>query len=265
MPQASHVAYDPLHKTSTLPVFPLNPSVSVEAYPPSGFIRPLGIDLDVTYISRDPLYHRYEVVYSEDGRPIIRPGTEDDQRWPAQGEVVTFTAHVRNKGYFASGKFTFKWFVDDQEVAVGTIANLPGGDEITTDFQWEWAHAMDGERLLGSHTLKFSVDPDNKIAETYESNNSLEDRTDALSLVLALTPDLYTALETPVDPQWPFSAEDWLQKQVAALNAAFERSGVKGKSKNHTPVASWSASALTRSCWLGNRRLLTGRRTAVFF
>ncbi len=62
------------------------------------------------------------------------------------------------------------------------------------------------------------------IAEPYELNNSLEDRTDALSLVLAVTPELYAALETPVDPKWPFSAEDWLQKQIAAMNEAFARS-----------------------------------------
>jgi hypothetical protein len=41
---------------------------------------------------------------------------------------------------------------------------------------------------------------------------------------LAVTPELYTALETPVDAVYPFSAEDWLQKQIAAMNAAFIRS-----------------------------------------
>jgi hypothetical protein len=72
--------------------------------------------------------------------------------------------------------------------------------------------------------VQFEIDPDDAIAETYESNNSLADRTDGVSLVLALTPGLYQALETPVDPQWPFSAEDWLQKQIAAMNAAFAHS-----------------------------------------
>ena len=72
--------------------------------------------------------------------------------------------------------------------------------------------------------MRFVVDPENAIPETYESNNSLEDRTDAISLVLAVTPELYAALETPIDPKWPFSAEDWLQKQIAALNEAFVRS-----------------------------------------
>ena len=68
------------------------------------------------------------------------------------------------------------------------------------------------------------LDPAGAIAETYESNNALEDRTDAINLVLAVTPELYAALETPVDPKWPFSAEDWLQKQIAAMNEMFARS-----------------------------------------
>ena len=41
---------------------------------------------------------------------------------------------------------------------------------------------------------------------------------------MGLSPAAYAALEIPNDPQWPYSAEDWLQKQVAAMNAAFERS-----------------------------------------
>ncbi|MGC8947467.1 MAG: LamG-like jellyroll fold domain-containing protein [Anaerolineae bacterium] len=186
--------------------------------------KPAGIDLDVVYISRTPMYNRYEVWYTADGTPYLRPGTENDKRWPAPGEIVTFTAHIINKGTVASGSFAFKWFIDGGEVHSGTHSSLAPGEEGTETYQWVWAHTMDGERLLGSHTVRFTVDPANTISETYESNNSLEDRTDALSLVLAVTPELYTALETPVDPQWPFSAEDWLQKQIAAMNAAFVRS-----------------------------------------
>jgi hypothetical protein len=186
--------------------------------------RPAGIDLDVAYISRAPLYHRYEVWYTAEGKPYLRPGTEDDQRWPDPGEIVTFTAHLVNKGTVASGPFAFSWLVDDVEVASGTHPGLAPGEEGTDSYQWAWAHTLDGERLLGQHTVRFEVDPGDAIAETYETNNSLQDRTDALSLVLAVTPDLYAALETPVDPQWPFSAEDWLQKQIAAMNEAFARS-----------------------------------------
>lgn len=182
--------------------------------------KPEGIDLDVTHISRAPRYHRYEVWYTPENMPYLRPGTESDRRWPEPGETVTFTAHIANKGSVASGSFDFVWRIDDADIRAGTHTSLEPGVMATETVTWTWAHTLDGERLLGEHTIAFVVDPDGTIAETYESNNSVQDRTDALALVLALTPELYAALETPVDPVWPFSAEDWLQKQIAALNAA---------------------------------------------
>ncbi|MGQ9787564.1 MAG: LamG-like jellyroll fold domain-containing protein, partial [Anaerolineae bacterium] len=218
-----HVLYDPFRHWNTLPTYPSTPRTP-RPQPWIALTKPAGVDLDVAYISRTPMYNRYDVWYTADGKPYLRPGTENDKRWPVSGEVVTFTAHIINKGTVASGSFAFKWFIDGSEVHSGIHSSLAPGEEGTETYQWVWAHTMDGERLLGSHTVRFTVDPANAIPETYESNNSLEDRTDALSLVLAMTPELYTALETPVDPQWPFSAEDWLQKQIAAMNAAFIRS-----------------------------------------
>ncbi|MEO0073953.1 MAG: LamG-like jellyroll fold domain-containing protein [candidate division WOR-3 bacterium] len=220
----NHVPYDPFQRHETLPEYPYNRMRPAGMQARPALAKPAGVDLDVTYISRTPLYNSYQVWYTADGKPYLRPGTENDRRWPATGETVTFTAHILNKGTVPSGSFAFKWFIDGQEVHAGMRVSLAPGQEATESYQWAWAHPLDGERLLGSHTVRFTVDPANAIAETYESNNSLEDRTDALSLVLAVTPELYAALETPVDPKWPFSAEDWLQKQITAMNAAFARS-----------------------------------------
>ncbi len=219
-----HVPYDPFQRHTTLPAYPYNHwrPAGMQARP--ALAKPAGVDLDVTYISRTPMYDRYQVWYTAEGKPFLRPGTENDKRWPAPGETVTFTAHIMNKGTVASGSFAFKWLIDGVEVRSGVHGSLAPGEEATEVYQWVWTHSLDGERLLGSHTVRFTVDPANAIVETYESNNSLEDRTDALSLVLAVTPELYAALETPIDPKWPFSAEDWLQKQIAAMNAAFARS-----------------------------------------
>jgi hypothetical protein len=220
----NHIPYDPYQRLDTLPEYPYNGLQPIRTQAQPMPAKPAGIDLDVTYIGRSPMYKRYEVWYTSDGKPYLRPGTENDQRWPAPGELVTFTAHVMNKGTVASGSFAFKWFIDGVEVRGGVHSSLAPGGEATEAYQWAWAHTMDGERILGAHTIRFAADPGNLISETCESNNSLEDRTDALSLVLAVTPELYAALETPVDPKWPFSAEDWLQKQIAAMNAAFVRS-----------------------------------------
>ncbi len=220
----THVPYDPFKRWETLPEYPYNNLRPLKPQPQPVLAKPAGIDLDVTYISRTPMYNRYDLRYTSDGKPYLRPGTENDKRWPAPGEVVTFTVHIINKGTIASGNFAFKWFIDGSEVHSGIHSSLTPGEEATETYQWAWEHSLDGERLLGNHTVRFTVDPANVISETYESNNSLEDRTDALSLALAVSPELYAALETPVDAQWPFSAEDWLQKQIAAMNAAFARS-----------------------------------------
>ncbi|MCX6028722.1 MAG: CSLREA domain-containing protein [Chloroflexi bacterium] len=219
-----HIPYDPFARHDTLPPYPYNTLPLAGDRPGATLVKPAGVDLDVTYISRAPMYNAYQVQYTEDLKPYLQPGTEDDQRWPAPGEVVTFTAHFANKGTAASGGFAFKWFVDETEVASGLHGSLGPGEAGMETYRWAWAHGLDGERLLGSHVIRFTVDPANTIAETYESNNSLADRTDALALTLAVSPELYAALETPVDPQYPFSAEDWLQKQIAAMNAAFARS-----------------------------------------
>lgn len=221
----SHIPYDPTLRHETLPRYPYAALRSPAAQLAGGGLpKPAGVDLDVTYISREPGYHHYEVWYTADMKPYLRPGSEDDRRWPAAGEVVTFTAHFANKGTLPSGNLVFKWFIDSAEVSVGARSRLAPGEQTTAVYRWVWPHELNGERLLGSHTVRFTVDPANAIPETYESNNSLEDRTDAINLTLAVTPELYAALETPADPKWPFSAEDWLQKQIAAMNAAFARS-----------------------------------------
>ena len=222
----AHIPYDPTVRHLTLPRYPcdaLRPPASARLAG-GGPSKPAGIDLDVTYISRAPGYHRYEVWYTVDMKPYLRPGSEDDRRWPAAGEVVTFTADFANKGTLPSGSFAFKWLIDGGEVRAGAHLSLAPGETGTATLEWIWPHILDGDRLAGSHTVRFVLDPADTIPETYEGNNALEDRTDALNLVLAVTPGLYAALETPVDPKWPFSAEDWLQKQIAAMNEAFARS-----------------------------------------
>ncbi|HSR34169.1 MAG TPA: CARDB domain-containing protein, partial [Anaerolineae bacterium] len=189
---------------------------------------PEGIDLDVAFVSRTPLYNAYCVEYLYDapnqpGRPILCPGTEVDRRWPVQGEIVTFTAHIINKGTVTSPAFDYAWHIDGVEEANGTLPALAPMAEATAIYQWLWAHELssDGQRAMGEHTVRFTADPADAIVETYESNNSLEDSTQAMSLSIYMKPEMYEAYNTPMDPKYPYSAEDWLQKQIAAMNASF--------------------------------------------
>jgi hypothetical protein len=161
---------------------------------------PDGVDLDVTFINRAPLYKPYCVEYPWDvpnqpGIPYLCPGTENDRRWPEPGQVVTFTAHVVNKGTVASPAFDYAWHIDGAEVARGTLPVLAPAAEATATYQWPWGHGLspDGQRALGEHAVRFTVDPSNAIAETHESNNRLEDRTDAMSFSIYITPEAYMA------------------------------------------------------------------------
>jgi hypothetical protein len=190
---------------------------------PGPTVIPEGIDLDVTYISRTPLYHSYCVEYPND-IPRLCPGTENDKRWPDPGEVVTFTAHIINKGTLPCPAFDYAWAIDGVVLLEGTLPGLNAAAEITTTYQWPWTHPLVGERTLEDHTVRFTVDPDNTITETYETNNSLEDDTRAMSFHIGITPAMVAAYNIPVDPKYPWSAEDWLQKQIAMMNANFARS-----------------------------------------
>lgn len=205
---------------------------TTQASPPEADLSSLeGVDLDVTFINRSPLYQAYCVDYpwnipGQPGIPFLCPGTENDQRWPEQGEIVTFTAHIINKGTVTSPPFGFAWYIDSSEVASGTLPALAPAQEITATYQWPWGHEMspDGQQALGDHSVGFIADPSNAIPETYESNNSLEDSTSAMSFRFFFTPEMYAAYNEPVDPQWPASAEDWIQKQMAMMNWDFANS-----------------------------------------
>lgn len=125
--------------------------------------RPKGVDLDVTYINRTPMYHAYCVQHKYRGIPRLCPGTEEEKRWPLPGEVVTFTAHIINKGTAASPPFAYRWFIDGAQVASGVHPGLAPGAEGTATYLWAWAHVMDGERVVDDHTIRFVVDPGNAI------------------------------------------------------------------------------------------------------
>ena len=218
------VGVDPLERALEEGRARVRPFLGRVARPLTMLSKPEGIDLDVTYIQMTPLYHAYCLDYSIDGLPRLCAGTENAKRWPDRGEPVTFTAHYMNKGTVASGSSQYAWAIDGVEVARGGFPSLQPGTGSVAVYVWPWGHDVVNGRLLGQHTVRFTLDPDNEIVETTKSNNALEDRTDATPLGFQITPEVYEALETPVDPNLPFSAEDWVQKQFHAMNDAFARS-----------------------------------------
>lgn len=187
-------------------LFPLSANISgnaVNDQPPCPKFSiqsvPSGIDLDVTYISRSPQY-KWDSV----------------KQWPAIGETVTFTAHIINKGTVNTGTFAYQWLVDNQVVAKGSSSSISPQGEVTQSFQWQWKS--------GRHTIGFQADPQNLISETFETNNSLSDPTDALTLGFWVEQTVYDEFNNLQSGAGTYSWEDWAQRIVQKMNEMFEKS-----------------------------------------
>jgi hypothetical protein len=161
--------------------------------------KPAGIDLDVTYISREPRYN-----------------WDATKKWPNLGEVVTFTAHVKNKGTIASGPFAFQWKVDNHIVSAATAQSILPEGEITQAYNWIWS--------TGRHYVSFQVDPQNLISETAETNNIITDITDALTLGFGVEQSVYNEFNNIRNGAGTYSWEDWAQRIVQKMNWMFEQS-----------------------------------------
>lgn len=161
--------------------------------------RPVGVDLDVTYISREP---RYEWSAAK--------------KWPDIGEQVTFTAHVTNKGTESSAAFGFEWLVDGRVVSSGTSPGLAAQGETTEVFLWAWQ--------TGRHYVGFRVDFGNLISETAETNNIVQDPTDALSVAFWVEESVFDEFNNAQNGGGTYSWEDWAQRTLAQMNWMFERS-----------------------------------------
>ncbi len=169
-------------------------------------------DLNVTHISRNPLYYNYHVIYPS-GIPTLMPGTEDDKHWPDSGEIVTFTATVINKGGQASPAYGFHWIIDGMNVESGDMDSLGVGEMDSTSIQWAWQG--------WGHEIEFIVDSANQISESCEGNNRVHDRIDALGLWIFLTRQAYDYYQSWPNMLGSYSAEDWVKSNIDTMNISF--------------------------------------------
>ena len=181
-------------------------------------------DLDVTYIERTPRFSRYQVCYSPSAyNPFICGGQSDgDQRWPERGDIVTFTAHLKNHGGLPSSSTSFIWYIDDVQVKSGMVPILSPEEEFTDTFQWVWDHDVVNGRLLGEHRVKFVVDPQNTLSEITKNNNTREDYTNALSFRFHVEQSLYDYFRTKQNAVGSYSFEDYAQYQIWFFQNMFQ-------------------------------------------
>ncbi|MCA9449699.1 MAG: hypothetical protein KC931_21440, partial [Candidatus Omnitrophica bacterium] len=195
------------------------PPISQKSLPNKG-TQPDGPDLEVGFISRTPTYSFYRVDYPN-GIPRIAFSNQGKQRWPSPGETVQFHGRVLNQGTQPSGPFSYCWKIDDATIASGTHASLDAGASTTLNQSWVWTHTMDGDRVLDNHTVSLILDPEDAIFETFENNNTVVDRTNALSFNVVLNQTIYDSLKTPLLSGEPWSPEAWIQKQTTVMNQVF--------------------------------------------
>lgn len=180
-------------------------------------------ELDVTHIARLPRdTFRYQPQYP-DGLPTLPAGTEDDKRWPELGETVTFVAYVKNKGTAATPPCAYRWSINGVPVSSGLIGAVAARDTASVELYWVWNVADTGFDHT-DQTVAFEIDPTNQVSETFETNNTLTDYIEAMSLDIYVDQAIYDAFDATENFTGTYGFEDWIQAQIAAMNDNFARS-----------------------------------------
>lgn len=189
----------------------------------AGPVNGASVDLDVTYIARLPRDCRMYAVDYPDGIPVLRPGTENEKRWPGCWEIVTFEAHVVNKGSAPAPATQYRWMINGASMGTGTLPAIDPQEEATATLDWPWnVCTLDTDHT--DQTVSFQADFDNQVAEAYEQNNSVTDFIEAMSLAIYVEPQIYDAFNARLNLEGTRSFEDWIQRQIRAMNDNFARS-----------------------------------------
>ncbi|MDD1653015.1 MAG: hypothetical protein LUQ64_00565, partial [Methanomicrobiales archaeon] len=161
-------------------------------------------DIDVTYIAQSP---RYDF--------------DAAKNVPVAGDVVNFTAHVRNRGTTETGAFSYTWYLDGNPVESGTAPSIASEKEVIIDHFWTWE--------AGDHEVSFFADPENEVAEKSEQNNLRTIRTTGLKVGFWIEASVARYFELNQFaftrkygiPDEANSWEDWAQRQIAFANRIF--------------------------------------------
>ena|GEM_PF-1770156 len=226
-----------LFYSSETPTIALRPELVVNyATNPSPPSR--AIDLDVTQITRTPEYYRYDPstyeykLFHDEWVGLLRnPGYATTRKWPNNGEVVTFTAHVVNKGISsASGPFAYRWLINGQVVATGTEpVGIAVGQTRTYTLNWtwnanDWAGDADLHRKSADHRdrwVTFEVDTAGQVVEHSKYNNSLTSYLEAPGLGFYVEQSMYDLFNATQNQVGTYSFEDWLNWHVQVWNETY--------------------------------------------
>ena len=186
------------------------------------------VDLTVTHIERFPEYYRYRPEgaytmksYHDQSIGLMdRPGYATDQKWPENGETVTFRAHVKNKGLSTfNGSFTVRWRVNDsfldEERFTGAIA---ANGEAMFDIDWTWQADHADHRDV---VVECFADADDEVAEHCENNNVLRDYVEGLCFIMRVHASLYDLYDEYRNAIGSYGFEDYVQWHFKMWNELY--------------------------------------------
>jgi YVTN family beta-propeller protein len=169
---------------------------------PAIILGGVGIDLDIAYIQRTPAYNY-----------------DEDQKIPDPNELVTFVAHIANRGTDSSGSFSYEWRIDGQVVQNDTHSGLGASETDTLTLDWNWE--------VGDHEIALMLDPTNQILEITETNNSNVKQTTAIMWGVWVEQSFYDFFnDNVIAAGWGGNSfDDWIQRHATIWNDMFLASG----------------------------------------
>ena len=190
-------------------------------------------DLQVVCIARTPRYPRYDPTYTQ--YQITEPsgfgpyifsaatglGSGQDastQRWPQVGDLVTYTATVRNRGTNTfSGSLAASWQLDGDVVQTDSPGvTLAPGETATLTYQLAWDDAL--------HEISFTL----LVGDDRPDNNALVTGTKSVAF-LSYVDRTYLENFREESAGYPQAATDdfldWLNRHMARFNEMFADAG----------------------------------------
>jgi len=197
-----------------------------------------GVDLNVAFISRTPRYLRYNdngvttyerKRYRDDNPGIMKfPDNEKTKKWPDVGEVLTYTAHVKNSGSDRyRGPVDWIWTWNGKTLTRGTLqVDLAPEQQVTHSIKLPWKGDLSDIR---DEKLVFEIDPSEKIAEITKNNNAEYRYVKARTWKYWVERDAYEYAKQWLTAYGSYSFEDYLKWHEDIWNHTFlERSRFDG-------------------------------------
>lgn len=181
-------------------------------------------DLDVLFIEQWPVYSAYVCDYpgnvpilvhpgsGRDGKPFKYYYTRDEyeanvKSRPDEGDEMTITAFVANKGGVKVRSSDYLFKIDDEVVRKGRLPALDPGAKTKIEIKWPYKS--------GRHFVSFEVDPRDRIKEICETNNKRRDPTFGFVLTMAANnKGEYPAFNKTENLVGSYSFEDWCQAHI---------------------------------------------------